>query len=141
METTNPAPSAEEAKKLLQTATRKIDVDAEIAKKLGVPFLLGEIGQLVKGAKTAYCQGGAEHDLAGLLRGVLSPAEDPHKRREIDAALFWGEGMCGLRIGDGPSARTVNIGAGGDSADLGPSEADARKTLQEVGGSGRFVTR
>ncbi|MFO0586093.1 MAG: hypothetical protein U0441_01075 [Polyangiaceae bacterium] len=141
VETTNPAPSAEEAKRLLSVGTRKIDVDTEIAKKLGVPFLLGEIGQLVKGAKTSYCQGGADHDIAGLLKGVLSPAEDPHKRGEIDAALFWGEGMCGLQVGEGQSARTVNIGAGGDSADLGPSEDDARKALREARGWGRFLTR
>lgn len=141
VETTNPAPSAEEAKRLVEVGTRKLDMDTEIAKKFGVPLLLGEIGQLVKGAKTAYCQGGATHDIAGLLRGVLSPDPDPHHRGDIDAVLFWGEGMCGLPVGGGDSARTVNIGAGGDSADLGPSESEARKALSEVRSSGRFWVR
>ncbi len=139
VETTSPPPSASEAKALVETGTRKLDIDIEVARKLRVPLLLGEIGQLVRGAKTTYCRGGATHDIAGLLGAVLSPEVDPHGRRDIDAAMFWGEGMCGLTIGEGESARRVSVGAGGDSADLGPGEVDARRALAEARRSSRFV--
>jgi hypothetical protein len=141
VETTSPPPSASEAKALVESGTRKLDLDLEVARKLRVPLLLGEIGQLVRGAKTTYCGGGATHDVPGLLGAVLSPEVDPHGRRDIDAAVFWGEGMCGLVVGEGQSGRRVSIGAGGDSADLGPGEADARRALTEARGQGRFVVR
>jgi len=140
VEHTHPPPSASEARAFVEKATRKLDVDLEIARKAGLPFVLGEIGQLVRGAKTAYCKGGATHDIAGLLASVLSPDPDPQGRREIEAALFWGEGMCGL-VAFAPTGRPIDVGAGGDSADLGPHEAAARAALGDARRSARFVLR
>ncbi len=140
LETTDPPPSGREQRALAERGTRKLDLDLEVARELGAPFLLGEIGQHVRGAKTAYCQGGARHDVPGLLGAVLAPEADPHGRRGIEAALFWGEGLCGLAI-DAAAGRRVNIGAGGDSADLGPDETAAREAVIAARAWPRFVVR
>lgn len=138
LETADPPPSAAEERALAERGTRKLDLDIQVARALGLPFFLGEVGQHVRGAKTAYCTGGARHDIAGLLRVALAPEADPHGRRDVEAALFWGEGLCGLAVGDG---RRINVGAGGDSADLGPGEAGARAAVVEARGWPRFVVR
>jgi hypothetical protein len=137
------APSASERKALEEAGTRKLDLDVAVARKLGLPLFLGEIGQHVRGAKAAYCGGGAAHDVPELLSAVLAPDADPAGRRDIEAAIFWGEGMCGLAIPSaaGEAERRVSIGAGGDSADLGPDEAAARAKVREARRWARFVLR
>lgn len=140
LETTDPPPSEAERRALAERGTRKLDVDMEIARSLGLPFFLGEIGQHVRGAKTAYCAGGARHDIPGLLQAALAPDRDPRGRRDIEAAVFWGEGLCGLTI-DAAAGWRVDIGAGGDSADLGPGEAAARDAVAAARGWPRFLVR
>lgn len=116
----------------LVRATWKIDEDLAIAKAHGIPFLLGEIGQHVPDRPAAFCGGGAIHDLPQLFGAVLEG------RREIEAALFWGEGLCRLAI-PGSAGAWVSIGAGGDSADVGPEEAAAREELGRWRGRARFT--
>jgi hypothetical protein len=135
-----PAPGAGEARAAAEQGTRKLDRDLELARTFALPFVVGEVGQHVRGAKTTYCKGGARHDIAGLLAAVLAPDPDPQGRREIEAALFWGDGLCGLAV-DAAAGRLVNVGAGGDSADLGPDEAAAREVLREARRWPRFVLR
>jgi hypothetical protein len=140
LETTNPPPAEGERRALAERGTRKLDLDLDVARGQALPFFLGELGQHVRGAKTAYCSGGATHDIAGLLGPALAPEPDPHGRRGIEAALFWGEGLCGLTI-DAAAGRRVDVGAGGDSADLGPDDAAARAAVMDARGWPRFVVR
>lgn len=140
VDTAVPAPSARERRALVDAATRKLDLDLALAKKFGLPLLLGEIGQHVRGARSSYCKGGAAHDVAALLQQALAPDPDPSGRRSIEAALFWGDGMCGLAISE-DGARRMSVGAGGDSADLGPDEAAARQALEEARRWTRFIAR
>ena len=65
-------------------------------------------------------------------------AQRPEGRRDIEMALFWGEGTCGLVV-DAASGWRVNIGAGGDTADLGPDETAAHGALREARRWPRFV--
>lgn len=124
----------------LERAVRKLDLDLDLARKLGLPFVLGEIGQIAKVASRSHCQGGATHDVGALLAGVLSPDPDPHGRKGIEAALFWGEGLCGLEVaGPDGARRTIDVGAGGDSADLGPGETGAREALSAARRTVRFT--
>lgn len=138
VEQASAAPPASEVRAAVEKGTRKLDADLGLARRFGLPFVVGEIGQLVRGAKTAYCKGGARHDIAGLLAAVLSPSPDPEGRRDIEMALFWGEGTCGLVV-DAASGWRVNVGAGGDTADLGPDETAAHGALREARRWPRFV--
>jgi hypothetical protein len=115
-------------------ATAKLDLDLALASELGMPFLLGEIGQLVPGAKPGFCADGASHDVGALFGSVLGPKP----RDAIDAAIFWGEGRCRLQIHHPDRVQTLGIGAGGDSADLGPNEADARAAVEAMRRTPRF---
>lgn len=127
--------AAEEAR-----ATRKLDVDLAIAKKHGLPFFLGEIGQHVPGGTSAYCAGGVTHDVPRLLSAVLDGSAQTSARRQIELAAFWGEGICDLRV-DGLGSRLISIGAGGDTADLGPAERDGRDAVVKARAWPRFVIR
>ncbi|UQA55665.1 hypothetical protein [Polyangium aurulentum] len=116
----------------LGRATWKLDKDLAIAAEHGLPFLLGEIGQHVPGGAARFCGGGAAHDLPQLFGAVLEG------RPAIEAALFWGEGLCRLEI-PGSEGAWVSIGAGGDSADIGPEEVAAREALRGERGKARFL--
>jgi hypothetical protein len=118
----------------LARATWKLDRDLELSAELGLPFVLGEVGQLVRSGAPGSCRDGAPHDLQQLFARVLTGA----RRGAIDAALFWGEGRCGLVVPLANGARRINLGAGGDSADLGPGEAEARAVLTTWRASPRF---
>ncbi len=122
----------------LDRATWKLDRDLELSALLGLPFVLGEIGQLLRSEPPRFCRDGAPHDLQQLFALVLEPARAGSRRGAIDAALFWGEGRCGLVVPDANGTRTINLGAGGDSADLGPGEAKARSALTTWRTSSRF---
>jgi hypothetical protein len=69
---------------------------------------------------------------------VLDPEPPVPHRRAIEAALFWGEGLCRLPI-PGSEGAWVSIGAGGDSADIGPDEGAAREELGRWRGRERFT--
>ncbi|MDI1449221.1 hypothetical protein [Polyangium sp. 6x1] len=116
-------------------ATWKLDRDLTIARSLGLPFLLGELGQHVPKSAPRFCRGGAKHDLGQLFEVVLGPAEPRGERRPIEAAILWGEGLCDLDLGAG---RRISIGAGGDSADIGPDEPSARERIREIRQDPRF---
>ena len=122
----------------LERATWKLDLDLELSAELGLPFLLGEIGQLLRSEAPRFCSDGAPHDLAQLFTSVLEPKRSGSRRGAIDAALFWGEGRCGLAVPSASGTRRINLGAGGDSADLGPGEAEARAVLAAWRRSPRF---
>lgn len=121
-------------------ATRKLDMDLAIAKEHGLPFLLGEIGQTVRGAPARFCGEGVTHDLPQLFRAVLESAPGHESRGDIESAIFWGEGRCGLAIPWGAGSRRVTIGAGGDSADLAPGDGASRAALRALRGEARFTT-
>jgi hypothetical protein len=122
----------------LDRATRKLDRDLDLSADLGLPFLLGEIGQLLRSEPPRFCSDGAPHDLTQLFQAVLEPTRSSPRRSAIDAALFWGEGRCGLVVPSATGTRRINLGAGGDSADLGPSETEARAILSRWRRSPRF---
>jgi hypothetical protein len=131
------------------SSTRKLDIDLALAAERGAPFLLGELGQLIAGATPAVCEDGPAHDLPSLFSAVLSPARaargappgSPRAgRAAISTAIFWGEGECSLRVEGGSSGEQAapgvpasisprRVGAGGDSADLGPLDLAARQAL------------
>jgi len=111
-------------------ATAKLDLDLAFAAESGLPFVVGEIGQHVPGTGARFCADGPRHDLDSLFREVLGP------RTSIDRAIFWGEGHCRLDVGRG----LVAIGAGGDSADLGPNETEARSAVAGLRRTPRFRT-
>jgi len=139
------APRARDAAaREIAQATEKLDRDVQIAASRGLPLLLGEIGQTVPGSAPRFCKGGAEHDLEQLFSAVFDPKPpaSSRPRRDLDAALFWGEGLCDLPVawGEGMMRAHVSIGAGGDSADLGPDEARARAALRAVRAQARFLT-
>ena len=127
------APSPE-----LDRATRKLDRDLDLSADLGLPFLLGEIGQLLRSEPPRFCSDGAPHDLKQLFQAVLEPTRSSPRRGAINAALFWGEGRCGLIVPWITGTREINLGAGGDSADLGPGEVEARAVLSTWRRSPRF---
>jgi hypothetical protein len=112
-------------------ATRKLDRDLAIASAHGLPFVLGEIGERAPGG-ARFCADGAPHDPARLFSAVL----DAPGRTAIDAAVFWGEGQCGLAVPG--SARRITIGAGGDSADLSPGDTAARAAVRAARSLPRF---
>lgn len=122
----------------LDRATWKLDRDLDLSAELGLPFLLGEIGQLLPLSAPRFCSDGAPHDLAQLFTSVLEPKLTGSRRGAIDAALFWGEGRCGLVVPSANGTRRINLGAGGDSADLGPGEVEARAVLTTWRRSARF---
>jgi hypothetical protein len=124
----------------LGVETRKLDRDLDLGAELGLPFLLGEIGQLLPGASPAFCHDGAPHDLQQLFTLALTPGSVGSRRGAIEAALFWGEGRCGLVVPSANGARTLDVGAGGDSADLGPGDSRARAVLLAWRSSPRFRT-
>jgi hypothetical protein len=113
----------------LGVQTRKLDRDLDLSAALGLPFLLGEIGQLLRSGAPAFCRDGAPHDLDQLFQVGLTPGHVGSRRGAIEAALFWGEGRCGLAVPTANGARKIDVGAGGDSADLGPGELGARAAL------------
>jgi hypothetical protein len=113
----------------LGRATAKLDRDLALAAELRLPFVLGELGQHGREA-ARFCAEGAPHDPGQLFAAVL-PA-----RPAIEAALFWGEGQCGLAV-PGSGAR-ITIGAGGDSADLSPGDGPARAAVRAARGLPRF---
>ena len=125
----------------LGVQTRKLDRDLDLAAALGLPFVLGEIGQLLRAGAPAFCRDGAPHDLAQLFTVGLTPGYLGSRRGAIEAALFWGEGRCGLAVASAHGARTIDVGAGGDSADLGPSEREARGVLTTWRSAPRFLAR
>ena len=125
----------------LGAQTRKLDRDLELSAALGLPFLLGEIGQLLPGATPTFCRDGAPHDLEQLFTAALTPGRVGSRRGAIEAALFWGEGRCGLVASSAYGARRINIGAGGDSADLGPGEPEARAALASWRRMPRFLAQ
>jgi hypothetical protein len=47
----------------------------------------------------------------------------------IEPAVVWGEGRCNLEI-DGTRGWQLNVGVGGDSADLSPQDARASAALR-----------
>ena len=124
--------------------TWKLDLDLEIAAAFGMPLIVGEVGQLVRGGDVRFCQGGVKHDIGELVRAVFEPARDARGskgallRREIEAAVFWGEGQCGLAVPGSTSGHRISIGAGGDSADLGPDELEARAAVTALRRLARF---
>jgi len=122
----------------LDRATWKLDRDLELSAELGLPFVLGEIGQLRRSEAPSFCRDGAPHDLQQFFDLVLEPTHVGSLRSTIDAALFWGEGRCGLVVPSANGVRTINLGAGGDSADLGPGDAAARAVLTAWRTSRRF---
>ncbi len=122
----------------LGVETRKLDRDLDLAAELGLPFLLGEIGQLLHGAAPTFCHDGAPHDLQQLFTVALTPGYVGSRRGAIETALFWGEGRCGLVVSSASGARTLDVGAGGDSADLGPGDAAARAVLLAWRSNPRF---
>ncbi|MDI3285725.1 hypothetical protein [Polyangium sp. 15x6] len=130
---TTVAPSNEDP--AFARATWKLDHDLTIARSLGLPFLLGELGQHVPKSAPRFCGGGAKHDLGQLFDVVLGPARPRAERRPIEAAILWGEGLCNLDVEGG---RTISIGAGGDSADIGPDEPWARERIREIRQDPRF---
>jgi hypothetical protein len=107
----------------LAAATAKLDLDLALAAEHGLPFLLGELGERARG-EPRFCGEGLAHDPAALLAAVLDP------RPRVDAAIFWGEGQCGLVVPG--TGRRVTIGAGGDSADLAPGDTAARGALRDA---------
>ncbi|APR85807.1 Hypothetical protein A7982_11156 [Minicystis rosea] len=113
----------------LRRATWKLDLDLRIAAELGRPFLLGEIGQHLRG-EAPFCGEGTAHDPARLFTAALET------RRAIEAALFWGEGHCGLPVPG--TGRRITIGAGGDSADLAPGDTAARSAVRAARALARF---
>lgn len=114
----------------------KLDRDLRIARRLGLPFFIGEIGQWVDGRPPGVCVSGPPHDISALLRAVL----DAPSRADVRAVLFWGEGECALSLSEPPSApRFVRLSAGGDSADLGPDEARAREVLAAARRDARWL--
>jgi hypothetical protein len=125
----------------LGVQTRKLDRDLDLAAALGLPFVLGEIGQLLRSGAPAFCRDGAPHDLEQLFTVGLTPGYLGSRRGAIEAALFWGEGRCGLAVPSAYGARRIDVGAGGDSADLGPSEREARAVLTTWRSAPRFVTQ
>jgi len=123
----------------LAASTWKLDRDLDLAARHGLPFLLGELGQRTTGGDAGFCRDGAPHALGPLFDGVLDPAKGAPLRHAIGMALFWGEGRCALPVPSPSGERRVTIGAGGDSADLGPGEAIAREAVREVRRRPRFV--
>ena len=119
----------------LARSTWKLDRDLGIARAFGLPLLVGEIGQHVPKSAPRFCQGGARHDLGQLFEVVLGPTGPRAERRPIEAAVLWGEGLCDLDVGGG---RRISIGAGGDSADIGPDEPKARARIDEMRQDPRF---
>lgn len=130
--------SAEDHRRERARATAKLDVDLAFAAEAGLPFFVGELGQHVKGAAARFCSDGPRHDIDDLFRTALEPTADGPRRGGIDAAVFWGEGMCHLEVQGGERARVVSIGAGGDSADLGPNEIEAREAVRAARLGPRF---
>ena len=130
---TNVAPSVSDP--AFARATWKLEKDLTIARSLGLPFLLGELGQHVPRSAPRFCQGGARHDLGQLFDVVLGPPGPRAERRPIEAAILWGEGLCDLDVEGG---RRISIGAGGDSADIGPDEPAARERIREIRQDPRF---
>jgi hypothetical protein len=124
--------------KEMAAATVKLDRDLVLASERGLPFLLGEIGQRAPGPDAGFCHDGPPHELGPLFVGVLDPPRGPALRREISMALFWGEGHCALEIPGPQGSRRITLGAGGDSADLGPGEARARERVKEERRRPRF---
>lgn len=94
---------------------------------------MGEIGQHVRGVEARFCRDGPQHNIEELLRLALESSP-------IDAAILWGEGLCGLEVQGGSTLHRVSIGAGGDSADLGPNEGAAREAVKAARRLPRFRT-
>ena len=113
-------------------ATRKLDLDLALAAEHGLPFVLGELGEHARDARR-FCGEGAPHDPARLFSAIL----DVPSRAAIDAAIFWGDGQCGLAVPG--STRRITIGAGGDSADLAPGDAAARDAVRARRRTPRFL--
>ena len=117
--------------------TRKLDVDLALAQELGLPFVLGELGQHVSGAPRSFCAGTATHDLDALFSAVLEAGPGVAARRgTIDALFLWGEGRCALSVPDRP--QPIDLGVGGDSADLGPADERARRAARALRRRPRF---
>lgn len=98
---------------------RKLDVDLAIARDNELPFVLGELGQHVPGAKGSFCGAGVAHELEPLLAAVT--------KRGVDALFIWGEGRCDLDVGGG---RRMIIGAGSDSAEIGADDGPTLALLR-----------
>jgi hypothetical protein len=122
--------------------TWKLDLDLEIAAAYGMPLLVGEIGQFVRGGEARFCKGGVTHDIGELFRTVFeAPARGSRgaaRRGKIEAAVFWGEGQCRMPVPGSTGNSWVSIGAGGDSADLGPDELEARSAVTALRRLARF---
>jgi hypothetical protein len=134
----DPKGGAESERRERARATAKLDVDLAFAAESGLPFFVGELGQHVKGVEARFCTDGPLHDIDALFGTVFELTPDGPLRGGIDAAVFWGEGECHLEVRDGERARVVQIGAGGDSADLGPNEVAARAAVQAARARARF---
>lgn len=119
----------------VRRATGKLDRDLAIASAGGLPLLLGELGQRAPGAPR-FCGDGPAHDVGALIHEVLD-APAPSMRGSIDEAIFWGEGECRLAL---PGGARVNVGAGGDSADLSPGDHASRDALVVARRWARFTT-
>src|SRR5262249_39625813 len=107
----------------LPRATDKLERDVAIAQKLGLPFYVGEIGEIVRDAP-AHCTDGAAHDLTPVFAAVF---EKNALLQQIEGAVFWGEGQCRLSLG----GRSVDVGVGGDGADLGPNDPGRAQVVEE----------
>ena len=134
----DPKGGAESDRRERARATAKLDVDLAFAAEAGLPFFVGELGQHVKGAEARFCTDGPRHDIEALFGTVFEPTPDGPLRGAIDAAVFWGEGECHLEVRGGEQERVVRIGAGGDSADLGPNEIAARAAVKAARARARF---
>jgi hypothetical protein len=119
--------------------TAKLDLDLDLAAELGLPLFVGELGQRVPGPSRGYCRDGARHDLPQLFGAVLAPSARAPRREAIDLVAFWGEGRCGLEVRHPDRVQRVSVGAGGDTADLGPGEKEARAFLREQRSAPRFA--
>jgi hypothetical protein len=124
--------------------TWKLDLDLEIAAAFGLPLVVGEVGQMVRGGEARFCKGGVTHDIPELFRTVFEAPRDARGskgaalRGHIEAAVFWGEGQCGMPVPGSTSGYRISIGAGGDSADLGPNEEEARAAVKALRRLARF---
>ncbi len=122
----------------VQAALGKLDLDLDVAADTGLPFLLGEVGQWSRGAPAGFCRDGATHDVEQLFAAVLEPSARSPRRGAIEAALFWGEGRCDLGVESARGPLRITIGAGGDSADLGPGDSTARTAVRTAREQPRF---
>jgi len=101
----------------------KLGVDLAMTRRLGMPFLLGELGEHVPGAEARFCAQAPRHDVAALLAAV--------RGRGVEAAVFWGEGRCGLEV-EAATGWRVNLGAGADSAEVGTDDDATHRLLGDT---------